>query len=129
MTENQLSNLYYIQKRIVRIKNRIAALEQDLGVRGQVLTGMPHGSGVSNPIESLLIKESELLEKLKKVLEEQIDEELKLTSYIESIEDTEIKLIFEMRFIDLMNWDAIGNELHMDRTTASKKVQTYLLSH
>lgn len=129
MTEKQLNNLYYIGKRITRLKRRIAELEQELGLSGQNLTGMPHGSSVSNPIEALVMKKWELLEKLKKTLEEQIDEEIKLRAYIESIEDAEIKLIFELRFLDLMNWDAIGKEMNMDRTTASKKMQNYLANH
>lgn len=129
MTEKQLNNLYNIGKRITRLKRRIAELEEELGISGQNLTGMPHGSSVSNPIEALVMKKCELLERLKKTLEEQIDEEMKLRAYIESIEDAEIKLIFELRFLDLMNWDAIGKEMNMDRTTASKKMQNYLANH
>lgn len=129
MTERELSNLYYIRKRITRLKNRIAELEQETGVSGQALTGMPHGTGVSNPVESLVIKEWELWNKLKKAEAEEVEEELKITDYISGVENEEIKLIMESRFIDNKTWEKIGEELYCDPRTVARKMRKYLKTH
>ena len=129
MTEKELNNLYYIEQRIKKIKYRIAELEQEDGLNAQVLTGMPHGTGVSNPVEALVVKKCALLDELKKALTDKLDEELKIRTYIESIDDEEIKQIIELRFLYQMNWFAIGEEMNMERTTASKKMRKYLRTH
>lgn len=126
MTERELKNLYYIEQRIKRLKYRIAELEQEDGLSGQVLTGMPHGTGVSNPVETFVMKKCELLDELKKALIDKLEEEKKIRTYIESIDDEEIKQIIELRFLYHLNWFEIGEEMNMERTTASKKMRRYL---
>lgn len=129
MTEKELENLFYIRERIKRLNKKIDELEQELGISGRNLTGMPHSTNVSKPTEAVVMKKFKLLDRLKKIREKQVDEEMRLTNYIESIESAEIQFICELRFIDLMNWFDIGIKLNMDRTTASKKVQHYLETH
>ena len=126
MTERELKNLYYIEQRIKRLKYRIAELEQEDGLSGQALTGMPHGTDVSNPVETFVMKKCELLDELKKALIDKLEEEKKIRTYIESIDDEEIKQIIELRFLYHLNWFEIGEEMNMERTTASKKMRRYL---
>lgn len=126
MTEKQLNNLYYIKKRIKKLKYRIAELERELGIGGQNLTGMPHGSSVSNPIEALIIKKSALEGDLQKELANALDEERKIRNFMSSVDDEEIKIIIELRFINFMKWADIGAELDNDRTTPHKKLKKFL---
>lgn len=129
MTERELSSLYYISQRIKKLKQRIAELDSEIGIGDGAMNGMPHGTGVGNPVENLIIKKCDLCDKLNTELILKIEEEEKIRRYISSVQDEEIKLIMEMRFIHLMNWFDIGEEMHLERTTASKKMRKYLREH
>lgn len=126
MTEKELNKLYYIKQRIKKLRYRIAELESDVGVKAFAFSGMPSNPGVSNPVEKIAIARESLLNELTEALNEAMDEERKLREYINAVEDEEIKAIMEMRFLYQMNWSGIGEELHMDRTTAAKKMRNYL---
>lgn len=52
--------------------------------------------------------------------------ELRITEYINSIKNSEIRRIFDMRYVKGRNWEDIGRTLNCDRTTAEKKVAKYL---
>lgn len=55
--------------------------------------------------------------------------ELRITEYINSIGNSEIRRIFDMRYVKGKNWEEIGKALNCDRTTAEKKVAKYLRKH
>ena len=57
------------------------------------------------------------------------DLELRITEYINSIKHSEIRRIFDMRYVKGRNWEDIGRVLNCDRTTAEKKVAKYLREH
>lgn len=67
-----------------------------------------------------------ILEARKKEAE---DLELRITEYINSIHNSEIRRIFDMRYVKGKNWEEIGKALNCDRTTAEKKVKKYLRNH
>lgn len=55
---------------------------------------------------------------------------LRIEEYIDSIPDTELRQIFQMRFIDGMKQDVIAAEMGWERSSVSKKITAYLqLSH
>ncbi|MGN0533017.1 MAG: hypothetical protein ACI4IK_01545 [Eubacterium sp.] len=129
MTEKELNKLYWIEKRIKKLEARIKELEDEIGIRGVGFDGMPHGTGVSSPVEALVIKKCDLLGDLQKELLIKIGEERRIRNYISTVEDEEVKLIMEMRFINLMSWFEIGEKMHLDRTSVSKKMRKYLNTH
>lgn len=129
MTEKDLNSLYHIEQRIKKLKYRIAELEAETGLGSQVIDGMPHGHSGNSAIEQLTIKKCDLLGELQKELTAKVSEELKIRQYIASVEDEEVKRIMELRFVYLMNWFDIGEEMSMDRTTASKMMRKYLKTH
>lgn len=129
MTERELNSLYYISQRIKKFKKRIAELDSETGIAGGAMDGMPHGTGAGNPVENLIIKKCDLKDELKAELLLQVAEEQKIRSYISSVEDEEIKLIMEMRFIQLMKWRDISAKLNLERTTVAKKMRKYLQNH
>ena len=125
MTEKELSAIYYLDIQITRLKRRIAELPDDtIGGCGDV-SGV-RSSMPGDPTGRLAQKKMQLLEQLIKALEDKIDAEIKIRAFINSIEDQEIKTIAELRCIYLESWADIGEELHADRTTVSKKFRSYL---
>lgn len=120
-----LNKLYYIKIEIENIKNEIKSLPI---ISSPQYTGMPHGTGVSNPIESYYLKKEKLLEKLNNKIEKYTEELIRIEDIIDRIDDIEIRTIARMRFILNMRWEDIGEELHLERTTCSKKLRKYINS-
>ena len=135
MTERELMSLVYIQARINRITERIAELEEENGLGSVNMDGMPHGTTPGNPVERMALARAALHEKLLSLKAELLERELAIMEYIESVEQEEIKLIMEMRFIDMEYWQDIAVEWEertgkcVDRTTLAKKVEKYLREH
>ena len=118
-----LNKLYYIKIEIEKIKDEIKNLPI---ISSPQYTGMPHSTNVSNPVENYYIKKEKLLEKLNKKIEQYTEELIRIENIIDKIEDSEIRIIARMRFINNMKWEDIGAELNQDRTTCSKKLRKYL---
>lgn len=135
MTERELMSLVYIQARIKRITTRIAELEEENGLGSMNMDGMPHSKTPGNPVERISLARAALHEKSLCLKAELLEKELAIMEYIDSVEQEDIKLIMEMRFIDTMYWQDIAvrwEEItgkYADRTTLAKKVEKYLQEH
>lgn len=149
MTEQELSGLVFIQARIKKTEERIEELEleieeleREIGVGSVNMDGMPRGSTPGDPVAMMAISIAELHEKLKRYRAELkehnaalIEKEREIMAYIDSVENEEVKLIIEWRFIDLLDWYEIACKLEeitgqsMDRSTPGKKMRKYLQEH
>lgn len=135
MTEHELMSLIYIQARINLINERIAELEAEDGLGSVEMDGMPHSKTPGNPVERMALARAALHEKLLQLKAELTEKELAIREYIESVEQDDIKLIMELRFIDMGSWTEVALELedrtgkYADRTTLAKKVRKYLREH
>ena len=135
MTEQELRGYSFIKARIEKVEERIAELEQENGLGSVNLDGMPHGSTPGDPVARMAIARATLHEHLTKLLAELKEKEREIREYIDSIENEEVKLIIEWRFIDLLDWYEIAGNLedmtgkHVDRSTPGKKLRKYLEKH
>lgn len=68
----------------------------------------------------------ELQRKRNSKLEELLEMECQIHDYIYTIPDSEIRLIFTLRYIDGLSQEEIGMKLHMDRSGVSKRITKYL---
>ena len=90
------------------------------------MNGMPSGNSVSSPVEKFYDRLEKLRKKLQSKLNEYVAEKERIEDYIESIEDAEVRVIARLRFIDNEDFQTIGNEMYMDRTTAYRKLKNYI---
>ena len=120
-----LNKLYYLKLDIENIKDEIKTLPT---ISSPQMNGMPHGSGVSKPLEMYLLKKEALIEKLNRKIEKYTEELTRIEDILDKIEDAEVRAIARMRFILCMKWEDIGEEIHLERTTCSKKLRNYLKS-
>lgn len=118
-----LNKLYYLKIDIENIKQEIANLPT---ISSPQMTGMPHGSGISNPTVSYVIKKEELTERLNQKIAKYTEELVRIENIIDRIDDVEVKAIARMRFVQCMNWEDIGYKVHLERTTCSKKLRKYI---
>lgn len=135
MTEQQLRGYVFIKARIAKVEERIAELEQEDGLGSLNMDGMPHGSTPGDPVAMMAIARATLHEQLVRLQADLKEKEREIREYIDSVEDEEVKLIIEWRFIDLLDWYEIAGNLEemtgksVDRSTPGKKMRKYLREH
>ena len=135
MTESELRGYVFIKARIAKVEEQLAEMEQEDGLGSVNMDGMPHGSTPGDPVARMAIARVALHERLVRLRAELIEKELEIQEYIDSLEDEEVKLIIEWRFIDLLDWYEIAGRLedmtgkHVDRSTPGKKMRKYLREH
>jgi hypothetical protein len=124
MTEKELSKYYYLTIEIKDIEERIAKFGNGVGSKefGNEISGTGKRESIQ---EKYMELKSLYIEKRIDALEEYI----KIEKYISDVEDPEIRLIMRLRFMDLKDWDEIGEKLNYDRTSISKKVRRYIKSN
>ena len=125
MSEKELSQYYWLKQEVKQLEDRI--LEFGDGVGAVKYKEVITSGGSSLSIQE---KKAELMSKLIEARISALEKYLEIERYIESVEDSEIRQIMRYRFLDLYDWFQIGEELHCDRTTASRKLRAYLkVSH
>lgn len=118
-----LNKLYYIKLDIENIKKEIESIPT---ISSPQLTGMPHGSGISNPVVSYVIKKEELVERLNQKIARYTEELARIENIIDRIDDIEVRAIARMRFVLCLNWEEIGERVHLDRTNCARKLKKYI---
>lgn len=119
-----LNRLYWLKIEIKQIENQIKELSV---MKGSALNAMPTAKGTpSSPVEQFVLKVERLTEKLNKKRNELVAETERIEAYIESIEDDEVRIIARARFIDNKDFEDIGEEVHMHRTTVARTLRQYI---
>lgn len=132
MTERDLMSLVYIQTQINKITERLAELEEEDGLGAMNMDGMPHSSTPGNPVERMALARASLHEKLINMKADKLEKELAIREYIDGVDEYDVQLIMEWRYIDLMDWYEISNAWEevsgkrLDRTTLAKRLKKYL---
>ncbi|MCI8824720.1 MAG: sigma-70 family RNA polymerase sigma factor [Lachnospiraceae bacterium] len=121
MTVEEINNIYYINKEIEKIQKELYDLRNKNFYGKNILTGMPKGNWdddiFSDYAEDIKTHEDMLHYNLKMLYVER----KKMEEFLASIEDAELKIIIRLRAVNNMKWEEIGEELGMDRRTASRK--------
>ena len=126
MTEKELSRYYYLKREIKDLEDRL----KELGVGLSAINLDKELSSGSSEPTSIQEKIAIIKEKWINARLSALEEYLKIENYIETVEEVEIRQIMRYRFLDLYDWYKIGELLHCDRTTASKKLRAYIkVSH
>ena len=131
MTENELKGYVFIKARIAKVEERLAEMEQEDGLGSVNMDGMPHGTTPGDPVARMAIARATLHEHLVRLYADLKEKEREIREFIDSVEDEEVKLIIEWRFIDLLDWYEIAGKLeemtgkNVDRSTPGKKMRKF----
>jgi len=127
MTKEELSKLGSIQKEIELIKRELNTITEEC------VTDKVTGSMVEHPYilthfkisgydsEGYSNKVKRLERKLKRKLDELMDERARIEEYIESIDNVTIRMILRLRYINGLGWNQIGNELGYSERQCRRK--------
>lgn len=113
MTKQELSQLYYLNREIEHLKIRIEELEVASTSTSSVITGMPHVMGIGDKVGKYAAEISDLKELLDLNLKKCFYELNRLNRYIASVEDSEIRMILSLRYVNGLKWEEVANSINM----------------
>ena len=110
MTKKELSQLYWLRREIQRNKKRLAELEDAATNTAAKMSGLPGCGGLSD--KTALAAEIADLEAIIEAQQIQaIAEEARLTRYINSVEDSFIRQILTLRYVQGCSWNRVSSEM------------------
>ena len=128
MTKKELSQFYYLKRKIKEQQRRIAELEALAINCSTKITGLPTGTGISDKIGNYAAQIADLKALLDLNLKKRFYELNRINSYIDGVEEPLIKQIMIYRFECHMSWlqieRAIGGKNRAE--SLRKKLYRYL---
>lgn len=114
MTLRELSQLYWMRREVIMDARRIVELEKMTnGIFGMTETGVKDRTGVT----------ASKIEELKKILTDKqykvLMERNKLEQYIASVDDSYMRQILTLRFVDGYSWQKVAIEIGGNNTADS----------
>lgn len=126
MTIEKLASYSHLKKEIEQIDSTIYEIEKTV-IGSSKLSEVSIFSGkISNPTEQIGIKLSKLKDKLNLKKEELLIKLDEIEVFLSTVTDLEVSTIIRIKYINCKSWNDVAKELFIDRTTAYKKVKSYL---
>ena len=128
MTKKELSQLYYLKKEIKEQQNRIKELEAVATSCAGNINGLPSGTGVSDKIGNYAAQIADLKSLLDLNLKKCFYELNRLNRYIQSVEDSQMRMILTLRYVNGLTWRQIAKSMGVagDGSTERKKLNRFL---
>lgn len=104
MTKKELSQLYYLNREIERDKARLAELEAAAQPGAQKITGMPSAGCVGDKIGDYAAEIADLKGIIAANIQRCYYELNRLNRYINSVEDSQMRMILSLRYINGLSW-------------------------
>lgn len=108
MTKRELSQLYYLKCEIEQQKRRLAELEAAAQGMTANITGMPHGSETGDPVARHVAEIADLKALIELNIQKCWYELNRLNRYIASIDDSFIRQILSLRYINGLPWNQVA---------------------
>ena len=126
MTFEDLTEIHRINIEIQKIQEEIKRLREQNFFKPNIISDMPKGGEGKDMLLEYAYKSKLLDDMINNSLRRLQEKRIEVERFIDGNEDSEVRLIVRMRCVNNMEWDKIGEELGMERTTASKKFYNYL---
>ena len=125
MTLKELSQLYYLNREIEDLKNKISELEDKATDTSAKITGMPHSAGAGDKIGQAVAELDYYRAKLTDRLERCRIELIRLNDYISACPDSLTRQILTYRFVNGLSWNQVAASVGMSSTEYSVKHTAY----
>lgn len=110
MTLERLKNLYHLQNEIDLLQQRIDALKGEAEQITQKLSHAP-GGNTDDKLGKIIAAYIDLEQELDTKRQELLTERADTMRYINSICDSQTRLIFWLRFVDHLTWEQVALRL------------------
>jgi len=108
MTKERLSQLSWLKLEIGELTNRIRRIESALSGRASRIDGMSWLGGAKDLAGDLIPQLCDLKDQLTESRSTAMDEYAELQSFIADIDDSQVRLIFTLRYIDDLSWHQVA---------------------
>ncbi len=125
MTNKELSKLYHLKKEIEMQRGRIKELETIAQSCTSKITGMPHGTGISDKIGKYAVQIADLKCLLDLNLKKCFFELNRLTEYIQSVDDPFVRQIMTYRYIHGFSWQKTAFSIGGNNNPYNLKMRLY----
>ena len=126
MIKEELNELYWLNKEIEDLNNRLKELDNISISSSKISNQIKSNNGNNSIVERLALKKIELQNKIYENMILILSEKQKIEKFIETIPDSQIRTIIRLRNIDLMSWENIGRFMDLDRKTVSLKYNKFI---
>jgi uncharacterized protein Yka (UPF0111/DUF47 family) len=127
MTKKELSQLYHLRGEMEDDMRRLARLrEEALAPVTSDLSGMPKGSSDLSRIERYAEQIDEIQRRIDGKLEAIAQERFRLATDIADQEDTYIRRLLVLRFIEGLTWNQIAHRVHSTADAVRKTVDRWI---
>lgn len=125
MDKRELSQLYYLKKEIENQRQRLAKLESAADYQPQQLSFMPHGNGTSDKTGRYGTEIAELKQLIALNIQKCEIEKNRIERFIQSVDDSYIRELLRLRFIDCKSWQAVAMAMGGYNTADNVKKRVY----
>ncbi|MCL2562816.1 MAG: DUF1492 domain-containing protein [Oscillospiraceae bacterium] len=108
MTKERLSQLAWLKLEIEELTNRIRRIESALSGRASRINGMSWLGGTKDFMGDLAPQLCDLKDQLARIRNTAMAECTELQSFIGEIDDSQVRLIFTLRYIDSLSWHQVA---------------------
>lgn len=126
MTFEDLISVHNINIEIKKVQEEIQQLREQNFFKPNIISDMPRGGTGKDMLVEYVEESKRLDDILNYSLRTLQKKRAEIEEFICGIKDNETRLIVRLRCINNMDWIDIGEELGMDRRTASRKFCSYL---
>ena len=127
MTREELKQLYFLNREILRDKQRLSELKYCRQGRAVQFTGMPCAANKSDFTGNIASEISDLEETIEINLKRCWREINRINQFINSIDDSELRLIISLRHINCLSWQEIAFHIgYTDESTPRKRYERFM---
>ena len=122
MTLKDLTKCQNLQKRLTRNMDTLESLRAASQQKAQVLTGMPHAPGVSDPVGDFVVEMADLEERIRFLSEEISQTKQDMESFAQTVDDEQLRTIFRLRSIHCMTGGEIARTIGGHNTSSGVRM-------
>lgn len=119
MTMQELNSIFDIKKEIKDYREKIRELEEYAESTTAKLTGLPNGGGVNDKVGTNAADIAQYRCFLESAIAQKIQTEFRITQYIESVTDAQLRRIMYLRFVKRKTWQKVADEIGGNNTEDS----------
>ncbi len=127
MTKKELSQLYYLNREIEEQQRRLHELEGLATSCVSRITGMPNVQGIYDKVSKYAAEIADLKSLLDLNLKKCFYELHRLNRFIESVEDSQMRMILSLRYVNGLSWQQVAYSIgELDEQYPRRKHNAFL---
>lgn len=125
MTKQELDRHMELVQQLERDRELLVSLEAVASPRAQLLDGLPHAHGAVDPAGCFAAEIADMREIVAQREATVARSEAAVAAYIQTIEDSQTRMIFRLRFIRCMAWKEVAAAVGGRNTESGVKNMCY----